>query len=119
VLWVPLVALLPLHPPEATHAVAFVEVHVSVAAAPLANVVGEALKVAVGDDGAGSAAPSPPPPHAARNTAPTPGQTLKIRIGQEANNRSRQRCDMNLQYERRLVGRGLLIAQYAASRGPS
>ena len=37
VLWLPLVALAPLQPPEAVHAVALVELHVSVDAPPLAT----------------------------------------------------------------------------------
>ena len=46
-LCVPLVAFVPLQLPEAVHAVAFVELHVNVEAAPLATDVGFALKVAV------------------------------------------------------------------------
>jgi hypothetical protein len=48
VLWVPLVANAPLQPPEAVHEVALVEPQVSVAAPPLATVVGLAVSVAVG-----------------------------------------------------------------------
>jgi hypothetical protein len=45
---VPLVACIPLHPPEAVHEVAFWEVQVSVDVPPTATVVGEALSVTVG-----------------------------------------------------------------------
>ena len=48
VLCVPLVALLPLQPPEAVHEVALVELHVSVEAPPLAIEVGFAVNVTVG-----------------------------------------------------------------------
>jgi hypothetical protein len=48
VLSVPLVALVPLQPPEAVHEVAFVELQVSVEAPPLATVVGFAVSVTVG-----------------------------------------------------------------------
>ena len=48
VLCVPLVALAPLQPPEATHEVALVELHVSVEAPPLATEVGFAVNVTVG-----------------------------------------------------------------------
>ena len=47
-LCVPLVAFVPLQLPEAVHAVAFVELHVSVEAAPLATDVGAALSEAAG-----------------------------------------------------------------------
>jgi hypothetical protein len=47
VLNVPLVAFAPLQPPEAVHAVAFVELHVNVELPPLATDVGFALSVAV------------------------------------------------------------------------
>jgi hypothetical protein len=50
VLCVPLVAFVPLQLPEAVHEVAFVELHVSVDAAPLATDVGFALSVAVALD---------------------------------------------------------------------
>jgi hypothetical protein len=49
---VPLVGSAPLQPPEAVHAVAFVELHVNVAVLPVATLVGLALKVAVGARGA-------------------------------------------------------------------
>jgi hypothetical protein len=45
---VPLVALLPLQLPDAAHEVAFVELQVSVDAAPLATEVGFAVRVTVG-----------------------------------------------------------------------
>ena len=44
----PLTALLPDHPPEAVQAVAFVEVHERVDAAPLFTVLGLAEKLTVG-----------------------------------------------------------------------
>jgi len=44
----PLVALPPLHPPDAVQLEAFVEFHVSVDASPLASVIGSALSVTVG-----------------------------------------------------------------------
>jgi hypothetical protein len=47
VLCVPLVVLLPDQPPEAVQAVALVEDHESVAALPLATVLGLALKLTV------------------------------------------------------------------------
>lgn len=46
----PLVALLPLQPPDAVHAVAWVVDHVSVAVAPAARLVGFAPRVTVGED---------------------------------------------------------------------
>ena len=49
VLCVPLVAFAPLQPPEAVHAVAFAELHVSVEAAPLATDIGVALRDVVGN----------------------------------------------------------------------
>jgi len=48
VLCVPLVALLPVQPPEAVHEVAFAELHVSVEVPPLAIKVGFAVNVTVG-----------------------------------------------------------------------
>jgi hypothetical protein len=45
---VPLAGRAPLQAPDALHAVAFVELHVSVEAPPLTTVVGAALSVAVG-----------------------------------------------------------------------
>ena len=44
---VPLIALLPDQPPEAVHAVAFLEAHVRVALLPLATVLGLALMLTV------------------------------------------------------------------------
>jgi hypothetical protein len=44
----PLAARVPLQPPPAVHAVALVELQVSVEAAPLATEVGDAVSVAVG-----------------------------------------------------------------------
>jgi hypothetical protein len=64
----PLVALAPLQPPEAVHEVAFVELHMRVAAVPVPIIVGLADSVT---DGAGGAAvtvtvteavPTPPAP---------------------------------------------------------
>jgi hypothetical protein len=48
VLWLPLVALVPVHPPEAVHDAALVELQVSVEDWPLAIEVGLAVSVAVG-----------------------------------------------------------------------
>ena len=48
VLWVPLIASVPLQPPDAAQEVAFVEDQVRVEAAPLATVVGLADRVTVG-----------------------------------------------------------------------
>jgi len=48
VLWLPAVALLPLQPPEAVHAVALVDDHVSVLLPPLATLVGDADRFTVG-----------------------------------------------------------------------
>ena len=48
VLCVPLSALVPLHAPEAVQLVAFVELHVSVAAVPVVTLVGVALSITVG-----------------------------------------------------------------------
>jgi hypothetical protein len=44
----PLVAMLPVQPPEAAHAVALLEVQLSIDVAPLAMLVGLALKETVG-----------------------------------------------------------------------
>ena len=66
VLWEPLVAFVPLQPPEAVHEVALVELHVRVDAAPLFTVVGVALMVAVV---AGSIELLLPPPQAAISRA--------------------------------------------------
>lgn len=51
VIWVPLVARLPLQPPEPAQAVAPVEFHVNVVVAPLATEVVVALRDAVGAAG--------------------------------------------------------------------
>lgn len=65
VLWLPLVGLAPLQPPEALQAVASVELQVSREAPPVAMVSGAALSDAVGcNEGPGE---SEPPPHAASN----------------------------------------------------
>ena len=47
-LWLPLVASVPLQPPEAVQLVALVELQVSVAAAPLATTCEDAVSEAVG-----------------------------------------------------------------------
>jgi len=44
----PLVALAPLQPPEVVHEVAFVELHMSVAAVPVPIIVGLAVSVTAG-----------------------------------------------------------------------
>ena len=48
VVCVPLAARVPLQPPDAVHAVALVELQVSVEVAPLATDVGDAVSVTVG-----------------------------------------------------------------------
>jgi hypothetical protein len=50
---VPLVGSAPLQPPEAVHAVALVELHVSIAVPPDVTLVGLAVMVAVGAGGSG------------------------------------------------------------------
>ena len=47
-LWLPLVAIVPLHPPEAVQDVALIELHVSVEAPPIMTTEGFAMTVAVG-----------------------------------------------------------------------
>ena len=56
----------PLQPPDAVQPVAFVDDQVSVAASPLATLVGVAVSVTVGARGAGvpGSSVAPPPPHA-------------------------------------------------------
>ena len=49
VLALPFVGSAPLQPPEAVHAVAFAELHVSAAALPICTVIGFAFSVAVGE----------------------------------------------------------------------
>ena len=71
VLWLPLVALVPLQPPEAVHEVALVELHVSIDAPPLATEVGDALMDAVGVEDIGVLLL--PPPQAAMNKAAQAG----------------------------------------------
>jgi hypothetical protein len=63
VLRLPLVASVPLQPPEAVQDVALVEDHVSVAEPPAATVVADAMRLAVGN-GVPAAELPPPPPHA-------------------------------------------------------
>ena len=48
VLWLPAVALLPLHPPDPVHDVAFVDDHINVLLPPLATEVGDADSATVG-----------------------------------------------------------------------
>jgi hypothetical protein len=48
VLWLPLLALLPLHPPVAAHAVALVELQLNTALLPAATAARFAARVAVG-----------------------------------------------------------------------
>jgi hypothetical protein len=61
--WLPFVAVLLLQPPVAAHEVALVELQVSVELAPLARLVGLALKVTVGADTTVTVAePLPLPP---------------------------------------------------------
>lgn len=69
VLWLPLLANAPVQPPEAVHAVAFVELQVNMAAAPLFTAAGEALIDAVGAGGAGATGTDPDPPQAASSSA--------------------------------------------------
>src|SRR5215475_10004781 len=57
VLWEPEVDLLPDHPPEAVHEVAFVEFHVSVAALPEEIEFGLAVMLTVGAAGGGTLPP--------------------------------------------------------------
>jgi hypothetical protein len=49
VFWVPLMPTEPLHPPDAVHAVALLEVHVNAAVLPAATAVGSADRVTVGN----------------------------------------------------------------------
>jgi hypothetical protein len=51
VLWLPLVALVPLHPPEAVQEVAFVELHDNMEGVPLATATGFAVSKTVGVPG--------------------------------------------------------------------
>ena len=73
VAWVPEVALVPDHAPPAVHDTAFVELHVSVAAPPLATDVGLAARDA---DGPADDSLSPPPPQAASASAGTSRRAL-------------------------------------------
>jgi hypothetical protein len=61
VLWLPLVAKLPVQPPEAEQDVALVEDHVNVAEPPAPIVAVDAWRDAVGRAGAGDEPPPPPP----------------------------------------------------------
>ena len=72
VAWLPFAASAPLHPPEAWHAVALVDVQVSVVVAPLFTEVEAALRVAVGTAGGAALLPPPPP------------QAFKVRIAAKA-----------------------------------
>ena len=69
-LWVPLVANVPLQPPEAVQEVALVELQVNVDAAPLSTAVGAAVSDPVGS-GETAAVGDLDPPHAARSSAAT------------------------------------------------
>jgi hypothetical protein len=69
VLCVPLVALLPVQPPEAVHEVALVELHVSVEVPPLAIDVGAAPRDAVGTATVMDGLTPLPRPHAASKSA--------------------------------------------------
>jgi hypothetical protein len=81
VLWVPLVALVPLQPPLAVHEVAWVELQVNAAAAPLSTTVVDTLSTAVGSDGTGVAGVDPEPPQAAKvNAAALVHAVIKNRI---------------------------------------
>jgi hypothetical protein len=66
VLWVPLAATVPLHPPDAIHESALVDVHVKVEAPPEATAVGVAVSATIGKaftvTGAVAAALLPPGP---------------------------------------------------------
>ena len=71
VLWLPLGASVPLHPPDAVQEVALVELQVSVEAAPLPTTVSAALRETVGAGGREEAPPDPPPHAANINEAAT------------------------------------------------
>jgi hypothetical protein len=75
VLSVPLVAFVPLQPPEAVQDVALVELHVSIDVPPLATEVGDALMDAVGVESIGVLLL--PPPQAAMNKAAQAGANRK------------------------------------------
>jgi hypothetical protein len=70
VFWLPLVASVPLQPPDAVHDVASLELHVNVEVPPLATVVGAALRDAVGC----VIGVTPTPPHAANSSDAPAGQ---------------------------------------------
>ena len=75
VLLEPLVSRAPLHPPEAVHEVASVDVQVSVAVSPLTTLVGAAVMEAVGT---GVIAVGPTvPPHAANTNVAARAKNLK------------------------------------------
>lgn len=59
VAWLPFVASVPVHPSDASHAVALVDVHVSVVVAPLFTEVEAALSVAAGTGAGGELLPPP------------------------------------------------------------
>jgi hypothetical protein len=77
VLWVPLVASVPLHAPDAAQEVALVEDQVTSLGAPGLTVVGETLMDAVGT-GAGELELPPPPPHEVSRTAALTSRILGI-----------------------------------------
>ncbi len=81
VLAVPLAPFVPLQPPEAVHEVAFVELHVKVAARPLSTSAADALSTAVGAGGTVVAGVEPEPPQATNvNAAALVNAVFKNRI---------------------------------------
>lgn len=69
---VPVVARVPLHPPDAVQDVALVADHVTTLTAPAVSVPGDALTVTAGAGGGGGGLESPPPPpQAASAVAPS------------------------------------------------
>ncbi len=87
-LWVPLAATAPDHPPEAVHAVALLELQVNVEDSPLLTVAGAALSVAVGALGE-LPPPPPPPPQATNRTAAAAIRGMEILIASRAVEESR------------------------------
>jgi len=68
VLWLPLVAIAPVQPPEALQDVASVELQVNIAASPRLTVIGDAVIDAVGAGGFVVTGTDPDPPQAARSS---------------------------------------------------
>jgi hypothetical protein len=66
---VPLVGSAPLQPPEAVHAVAFAELHVSVATPPILTLIVLAFSATLGEGSVGADADDPPEEHPPRITA--------------------------------------------------